>query len=397
MSSASKTKEKSAKLPKSTKKTSSKLVKKTTNKNMYGGDEINRCMEGAILDQMKNGTCWYMSILHALFFSKGTREVLEIIKNENESNMKTVLERPLFETLYSFRDNSNIGELTQAKLILGDVCRNIIPVLKTSCGINNASKDKSEKFKNQMRYYHTQEDDFEIMTTSFSVCSKNVNVIKDGAHVASFLNDILYFLGFRQNDCIYIGIKNYEEKYLLDIEERFLPTILKKQNNWDARDIPLLIIGSYSPLQNLPEILRIKLNDEDKYVDFILDSCVLTNMVEESDNVGHAITGVTCPYHEDVKSSNRYVLNSWKEFPITHIDWYNKDFILDVKTNKLEAKNVKTDDSQLLYKKTAERTLFYVRKDLVDKSTIRYGYKGNNYSLYGDDLLEDLDRRLSRF
>ena len=422
-----------------------KTIKKTIgalSKGKQAGGDVtpiygnNSCRIGPKLVQ-HYPICWYTSLLHAMFLSKGMSKVMEIKKSEHESYYdRTILRHDLFKTLFQYRavmESNQPEKYEQLSAYVSDLAKACISIpkpLKMSC---LKIRDKSVKFGPGFvepcylarKFYHDYNKGgkersrytpgFDKRVVHYAEQTSGEFDIQEGAKIGEHLIQIASWLGLEhEKDFMYYEVKNYKNEFLVETE-KFMEDIITEFAN-DAEQtirnmkfIALNSIGIDEDKEPLP--LEINIHGQT----FLLDSASIGNSGGKDPTAGHAVAGITCPWAKQAKekpNSNsddeydyyddddddynepetRYVVNSWKNASTKDFDWANESFVLTGYSAAVEPKiywDEGGDESDYyVFDNFSNRVVFYVNVNIVNAIDEQSGgkqkkeyikYRGHRY------------------
>lgn len=309
----------------------------------------NHCYDNLIVDQGSAGVCWLASIIHAMFYSDGTRpmfrakmqEIIDRLENHAEVD---IVDTTLLNAYNLFNTNRKINANTHQQK---SICINLPTVASSIVDIT------FDKCTPQVRKIM----DTKVERNFFSTRTNSKSVLETGASSHLQLPRLLKWAG------IYEKAKIYRFHNLCD--SRVMDKILN-----DGKDCDMIIL-TFSNNQISPPP-SITVNDT-KYV---LDACLLSSLREKhlgspllqasesSKRVmfeqmqktnGHAIAGVTC-------GGRRFVYNSWWSKVPTKTDWYSSAMLLSndkSKMNIMSAQYIDTLCDIVTHRYRTNKSYFY--------------------------------------
>lgn len=287
--------------------------------------KIRNCVDIQTLDQHEFGVCYYSSLLHCMFFSKGMRtyvgrqiKLLEsnLIASSNHDDpswyfirLWSMINRPTFYKEFDWSTDLcyHLGHSLVASLKVFD---ERIECLKQPPYIRN---------ENGLQY--TIGYDAEVEHKG------SLEKVSKGGRTGETLQPILCTLGMK--NVLFLSLINYDyqkQQTLIDL----LSKRIKTEKSYNRKiDIVALLVT--------PE--REYILEEDQGEKFALaETLLLDNETYHLDaiqfrniptpGVGHAIAGITCP-HMDAEKSARLVLNSWGDNDVHEIDWTKEHIVID--------------------------------------------------------------------
>lgn len=318
--------------------------------------------------------CWYTSMLHALFLSKGMNTVMEMKKQEEEKYYtRTILRHDLFKALFEYRKimeqegtSESYKQYQEFSKEISKACISIPKQLKMSCQrIPDKSTWSREKTVNPcllaMKFSHDYNVEpikygpgFSIRVAEYkdlTLPRTNDEIIYDGALIGEHVIQIMSWLGFEhEKDFMYYVVRNYKDEHYEQAQEFMEEVIaydIADNNPNKAKDIvnnmkfiAITAKGMDADKEPLPQVISLHGQK------FILDSAVLSNSAAKRENAWHAIAGITCPWIKLVgnyRNSNsgwsddwdyeeedgtKYVINSWEMSKNIQFDWANKSFVM---------------------------------------------------------------------
>jgi hypothetical protein len=354
---------------------------------MDNNSTLDKCAKGARLFQGRDNTCWYMSTLHALFMSNGTRDVIDYIYKKNEKYWKdVVLQNSIFQEIFNIRgvfDSKSTSEVDikhQASQVK-EACLDIHAAIKQSCGLDGNECVKERKaFRNSVHFKRSKIYSKVSEGLKMYVWAKHdfappsdINVVKEGAITHQLLDDILFYFGFNQSisdrdvDYLHLIVKNYTSSLQEQFQTDILPKIFEEYNVFHPT-LPMLAITIDTPINILPEKIIVG------ETEFVLDSTIIHSNAKPG-QFGHAIAGITCRW--DRENDNRYVVNSWNQSTIVKHDWHNEPFYITkpkkVQTNTSSVRvpsqlflGESTNNTEWSYK--SDGIAFYVNRKFLNET-----------------------------
>lgn len=338
-----------------------------------------------------SSTCWFNSIMMALFYSQGMRAILKkrLTKNTLVKNIiyeileKHYIKNDEYIKFYNtFSPEFILKELNKENPKYFDL---------------DIEDDESHQGYFAWRYIHKMIEYLEI---------------KNYVYIDAILKDVKtdeYGLYFKPYVFEEIGQKYDEgDEYDEEAEQADINKYLKKNPE-------VLLINTQSSInpEDYPKYFfkqSVFLNEEITYngQEYVVDSMILDNFNSRVCKIGHTICGITC-------HGNRYMYNGWtslsfdrsekgislqkKPCGLMKHDWLDKkleQFCIDKENCDLVYLETKVDKIKALkelcfsYKK-GPRIYIYIRKDLINQreggkntyatATEKYKYNGRLYKI----------------
>ncbi len=288
-------------------------------------DSQNNCYNIPTLLQHEFGICYYVSLLHCLFFSRGMRKYMgrqiknlesTLVSNSDYNNYSwffimlwNMIERPEFYKNFNWDF---------------DMCYNLSTSLIASCQMMQNVDISNLRLENKSGMKFTKG------YQGYMNERKNMTNTDQGGYVGETLQPVICAL--QMNNIMFITVENYSYVYREELTSQ-LSKFLTEYEKYSTIDIIAIKVpteGSKFFEDNRSERTRMVdeliLNNKR----FVLDAVQFQSMPDG--DVGHVIAGITCPYadenYEDNSSSYpRMVLNSWKAYDAVMSNW-NKEHIL---------------------------------------------------------------------
>lgn len=287
--------------------------------------KIRSCTEIQTLDQHEFGVCYYASLLHCMFFSKGMRtyvgrqiKLLEsnLIASSNHDDpswyfirLWSMINRPTFYKEFDWSTDLcyHLGHSLVASLKVFD---ERIECLKQPPYIRN---------ENGLQYTIGYEAEVEH--------KGSLEKVSKGGRTGETLQPVLCTLGMK--NVLFMSLINYDyqkQQTLIDLLSKRIKT--EKSYNRKIDIIALLVTPDREYIVEEDQgdkfaIAETLLLDNETYH---LDAMQFRNI--PTPGVGHAIAGITCP-HMDAGKSARLVLNSWNDNDVHEIDWTKEHIVID--------------------------------------------------------------------
>jgi hypothetical protein len=340
-----------------------------------------------------SSTCWFNSIMMALFYSQGMRSILLKRLNNNTSALardgrSTVVKNIIHEILHKhyIKNDEYIKfyNTFSPEFILKELNKENPEYFDL-----DIEDDESHKGYFAWRYIHKMIEYLDIKNYAYiDAILKDVNTDKYG----------LYFKPFVFEE---IG-KKYDEDDEYDEEAEHAD--IKKYFSINP-DVLLINTQSSINSDDYPEYFfkqHIFLNEEITYngQEYVVDSMLLDNFNSRVCKIGHTICGITC-------HGNRYMYNGWtslsfdktekgitlqkKPCGLMKHDWLDKkleQFCIDRDNCDLKYLETKVDKIKALkelcfsYKK-GPRIYIYIRKDFLNQEggSGKYKHNGKSYKI----------------
>lgn len=280
------------------------------------------CYDNLIIDQGSAGVCWLASILHAMFYSDGTRPLLRSKMEEIEGRLNNneevdILDTTLFNAynLYntSRKNKSNVEQQQKICIQLPTVAESIVDIEFENC---QSQQRKIGNTRIERNFY-----------------VKNMNakqIVETGTTSHLQLPRLLKWAGLLDKTKIY--------RFHNVCDHAVIEKILN-----DNKYCELVVLTFDN--NNIQSPASLKIND----TIYTLDSCILSSLrekqvispllgaSEKSKTIlihnmrktrGHAIAGITC-------KGKRFVYNSWWSKVPTKTDWYSSAMILSNDRDKI--------------------------------------------------------------
>jgi hypothetical protein len=311
-----------------------KLADKAIKKQKGGG-----CKGVQTLMQLDLGICYYVSMLHSMFFSKGMRNIIGTQIQYLESKWSSDDKVDEDASKWLFVDMWNKMEYP-TRWVGWDwkdkVCRNLANSLVGSCKLlKNSGKSRSNissQFNQQIKLKSGI-----IVSAGYNgfVTDRNTHLNADkGGHIGEVLKPILCTLEMK--NVLFITVEEYDSSKVEDLVEFLSKAIVGREQERDGIDDIIAI--------RVESIVHVEDNEENKYklpeqfrlndIVYNLDSIQFQNKYDGTAE-GHVIAGITCPYVDGDNNYPRLVLNSWKDNDVIETDWNNSHITIYGK--KLEA------------------------------------------------------------
>jgi hypothetical protein len=280
------------------------------------------CYDNLIIDQGSAGVCWLASIIHAMFYSDGTRPMfrakMQEIYDRTRDNVEVdVVDRTLLNAYNLYNTNRKVNANVEQQK---GICINLPTVASSIVDIT------FDKCTPQVR---------KIMNTKvernfFSAQANSKTILETGASSHLQLPRLLKWAGIYEKAKIY-RFHNLCENHVIE----------KILNDGKECDLMVLTFNN----SQTPPPTSITVNNT-KYV---LDACLLSSLREKQigspllqanesskrtmfeqmqKTNGHAIAGITC-------NGRRFVYNSWWSKVPTKTDWYGSAMLLSNDKNKM--------------------------------------------------------------
>lgn len=298
-----------------------------------------KCKDVQTLMQLDLGICYYVSMIHAMFFSKGMRSIIGTQIRHLESKWSITDKIDENESKWLFVDMWNKME-NPTRWVGTDwkdkVCRNLPNSLVGSCKLlKNSGKSRSDissQFNQQIKLKSGI-----IVSAGYNgfVTDRNTHLNADkGGHIGEVLKPILCTL--EMNNVLFITVEDYDASKVEDFVEFLSKAIISREQERNGVDDIIAI--------RVESIVHVEDNEEDKYklpeqfrlndIVYNLDSIQFQNKYDGTAE-GHVIAGITCPYVDGNNNYPRLVLNSWNDNDIFETDWNNSH--ITIYGRKLEA------------------------------------------------------------
>jgi len=312
---------------------------KTARKTEKDTEQIFKCEDIKTLIQ-HTGICYYVSLIHSMFFSRGMRKYVGrqikhlesklLATNEYEDHkwyfimLWNMIERPWFY--------KNVDWTF-------DLCHKLDTSLVSSCklmeGLGKSFQKNISKVDKNGLVLTLGYDGFIEKRTSTENADK-------GGYVGETLRPLLCSL--EMNNVLFISVDNYDYDTKQKSLEDYISKVLKLYNNNNIIiDIIALKIYSQGPIHLQDDDENPHKIAENLFLDgslYVLDSVQFDNIYDNDNisnkDIGHVIAGITCPYSNGT-SYPRLVLNSWNDNDIIETDW-NKSHIV-IRGNKMTPYN----------------------------------------------------------
>lgn len=298
---------------------------RTATKSHKNKRRIGNCMDVKTLMQHEFGICYYVSLIHSMFFSRGMRRYIgrqiqylesKLLATQEYEDYKwffimlwNMIERP------SFYKNFNWTF---------DLCYNLGTSLVASCKL---MEDIGEKFDNNQSHIDKSGLIFTLGYNYFITRRASIQNTGKGGYVGEALKPILCSL--EMNNVLFLTIENYDYSKQQALTSH-LSMILKKYKQFNIKiDIIALKVFPDRLVElgdNFEKTYKVAEELSLNGTLYTLDSVQMQNKPDGSGS-GHVIAGITCPY----PNGNKYpklVLNSWKENDVIEADWNNSHIVI---------------------------------------------------------------------
>lgn len=289
-------------------------------------EQIDSCNNLRTLMQHEFGICYYVSLIHSMFFSRGMRKYVGRQIKYLESKLIAADEyedyKWYFIMLWNMIDRPKFYKNFDWTY---DLCYNLGTSLVASCKLMD---DIGESFE----YNNSHQDKSGLVFTlgynDFINKRGSLENAGKGGYVGETLKPILCSL--EMNNVLFITVENYDyskQQALADHLSKVLKKYRAHKIKIDIIALKVPSIRSHVLEENYERTFRVAnelLLDGTLYV---LDSAQFQNIPDNNSGGGHVIAGITCPY----ASNNKYprmVLNSWSKNDVIETDWNNSHILI---------------------------------------------------------------------
>jgi hypothetical protein len=286
--------------------------------------QISSCKDLRTLMQHEFGICYYVSLIHSMFFSRGMRRYVGQQIKYLESKLIAADEyedyKWYFIMLWNMIDRPKFYKNFDWTY---DLCYNLGTSLVASCKL---MEDVGETFEYNNAHQDKSGLVFTLGYNYFITKRTSLENAGQGGFVGETLKPVLCSL--EMNNVLFITVENYDYTKQQALADH-LSKVLKRYREHKIKiDIIALKVPSVS--QNLEEIYEkpYKVADELSLDGSLykLDSAQFQNIPDESGG-GHVIAGITCPYANN-NTYPRLVLNSWSKHDTIETDWNNSHIVI---------------------------------------------------------------------
>jgi hypothetical protein len=311
---------------------------RTATKSNKKEQQIRNCMDVKTLMQHEFGICYYVSLIHSMFFSRGMRRYIgrqikylesKLLATQEYEDYKwffimlwNMIERPTFYKNFNWTY---------------DLCYNLGTSLVASCKLMEVS---GETFGYNQSHIDKSGLVFTLGYNYFITNRTSLNSASQGGYVGEALKPVLCSL--EMNNVLFLTVERYDYSKQQALTYH-LSKILKKYKEIGIK-VDIIALKVY------PEnYVKVENNFDKTYkvaeelslngILYTLDSAQFQSKTDNTGS-GHVIAGITCPY----ANGNKYpklVLNSWTDNDVIEADWNNSHIV--IKGTEMKSYNTYTE------------------------------------------------------